>query len=288
MFALPRIFGQMTPLDKLDKHDPLLQQCLKDKPSNFIPTPEACGGSALQITFPPELILAMGISLASFAGSHLIQSMKASQPVDIDSRGKQADYERRQAQDEYEKARQSLSEATIQYCDVKKTYTTIAQKLNNTAQEASDRKEREQELANAQLAVDTATKLLARASADEDQARKGLGAVENAAKEEQDALAKAEGMLHKNASPTQACWSDIFRGTTVGTYKQVEMAKVQMFFFTVVILLAYGGAIVALLHNRAALLNPLGMDFPAFSESLNALLAISHGAYLTTRATVSR
>src|SRR5262245_32716657 len=47
---------------------------------------EECGGGAINITFPPELLVAMGISAASFAGASVIQSTKKGKTVDVVSK----------------------------------------------------------------------------------------------------------------------------------------------------------------------------------------------------------
>ena len=77
--------------------------------------------------------------------------------------------------------------------------------------------------------------------------------------------------------------SDLFQGDEIGDYYLVDLSKVQMFFFTVAIVVSYAAALAGILNDQAALMNPLGVDFPSFSSSLNALLAISHAGYLTVK-----
>ncbi len=108
------------------------------------------------------------------------------------------------------------------------------------------------------------------------------------AKKNHDAVVTAQSQgssLAANDSPEQATWGDMFRHEEAGKEKAVDLAKVQMFFFTIVVVFAYGAAVFGLLTKEAALANPLGVDFPTFSASLNALLGLSHAGYLTVKAT---
>jgi hypothetical protein len=118
--------------------------------------------------------------------------------------------------------------------------------------------------------------------ADVNAAQQALDAVK---KDEQVARTETEGLLHKNDDVSQASGIDIFRGNLISNYLQVDFGKVQMFFFTVVVVVAYGAAVAVLLRTCADVLNPLGVGLPPFSDSLNGLLAISHGTCLTTKAT---
>jgi hypothetical protein len=96
-------------------------------------------------------------------------------------------------------------------------------------------------------------------------------------------MTQSQGLLYRNPSAAQASWIDLFRGNEIGNYQLTDMAKVQMFFFTIVVVVAYVAAIVALFGNTSALQHPLGVDLPPFSATLNTLLAISHGGYLSAK-----
>lgn len=59
------------------------------------------------------------------------------------------------------------------------------------------------------------------------------------------------------------------------------MSKVQMFFFTIIIILAYAAALGTMFGTA----RPTGIDaFPALNESVVALLGISQAGYLTYKA----
>ena len=74
------------------------------------------------------------------------------------------------------------------------------------------------------------------------------------------------------------------RGEVEG-HERIDLSKVQMFFITLAVVLAYAGAINALMQNPLVIANPFGVALPAFSSSLVLLLGISHGGYLTIKST---
>jgi len=91
------------------------------------------------------------------------------------------------------------------------------------------------------------------------------------------------GLIPKNATPDMAEFADIFRGDETATYKNINMAKVQMFFFTIIVALAYG----LMLYNsivQTCLRGPY-FEFPELHDSIIAILTISHAGYLTNKAT---
>jgi hypothetical protein len=289
MLALPRVFGAMTPIDKLAKDDAMMQQCMKDKPAGFVPTVADCGGGALEITFPPELVLAMGISLTSFAGSHLIQSVKSNRQVDVtelDRKVNDAEAKARAARDVHEKAVTDSRQPAVDLKAAQDAFNQVEAELAKDPESAPLKVKRDMTrfaLETRRAANQSAIDNLTQAAVDLDAAQKAL---DNTKKDAETARTQAEGVLHKKDSAAQASWNDLFRGNEISNYSQVDMGKVQMFFFTVIILLAYGAAVAALLRSGTAMLNPLGIGYPPFSDSLNALLGISHGAYLTSKATV--
>ena len=87
------------------------------------------------------------------------------------------------------------------------------------------------------------------------------------------------GLLLTKARPADARWADLFKGEETGNGDYLDASRVQMFFFTFVLVLAYGVAIFALLQSSAPAINA----FPPFDASMVALLAISHAGYLTNK-----
>jgi hypothetical protein len=91
---------------------------------------------------------------------------------------------------------------------------------------------------------------------------------------------RTRGTLVVNVSPREASWLDLFRGEETGNAAIVDLGKVQMFYFTVLIAFVYSAAIANLLTTPAAEITGL----PALGSSFTALLGISNGAYLANKA----
>jgi len=92
---------------------------------------------------------------------------------------------------------------------------------------------------------------------------------------------KVEGQVLGNKSASQASWSDMFTGDETSNGAHVDLAKVQMFFFTLAITVAYGFA----LWRSFKFAQPDGITaFPGLDDSTLALLGISHSGYLVNKA----
>ena len=92
----------------------------------------------------------------------------------------------------------------------------------------------------------------------------------------------SQGVLYANPSIEDAALSDMFEGDEVGNTAYVDVAKVQMFFFTVVAALSYA----AQLFDWIKLGNPDSLgQFPLVSSSLVAILGISHAGFLASKST---
>lgn len=89
-----------------------------------------------------------------------------------------------------------------------------------------------------------------------------------------------EGQLVVNADPKQARWSDLFTGEETGNFAHLDLARMQMFFFTLISLLSYG---VVIGHQLGSATAPI-TDFPVLNEGLLALIGISHTGYLAAKA----
>jgi hypothetical protein len=87
------------------------------------------------------------------------------------------------------------------------------------------------------------------------------------------------GLLSMNAAAGDAALADLFRGDEVIDCRYVDISKVQMFFFTVVALMCYAGALWNFPFESNA-----KVTFPDLSESVVVLLGISHAGYLTVKA----
>ncbi len=87
----------------------------------------------------------------------------------------------------------------------------------------------------------------------------------------------AEGILYGNPDVKDARFADMFEGDELNNTEFIDIAKVQMFFFTIVAALSYS---VALFHALVTTAPNDLTSFPTLSDGLIAILTISHGAYL--------
>lgn len=91
---------------------------------------------------------------------------------------------------------------------------------------------------------------------------------------------KTCGILDCNKEIGDAKFSDMFTGDEVANKGLVDMAKVQMFFFTLIIAFSY----MVLLANLIMTAEPAALgSFPALTDSVVALLGISSAGYLTSK-----
>jgi hypothetical protein len=81
-----------------------------------------------------------------------------------------------------------------------------------------------------------------------------------------------------NCSPEDARWGDLLKGDEAGNASVVELGKLQMFFFTFVLVLTYATAIAARLEGTLIV-----TDLPPIDETMNTLLGISHTGYLADK-----
>ncbi len=98
------------------------------------------------------------------------------------------------------------------------------------------------------------------------------------AKVERGAGEAAANPIKRNASSGDARWSDLFKGEETNNFSYLDIAKVQMFFFTLVLVFAY-----TLLIARA-MAGGSFTEFPDLAPGMVALLGISHAGYLTNKA----
>ena len=98
------------------------------------------------------------------------------------------------------------------------------------------------------------------------------------------ALAYKHRRRPKNIEPVEkaadAGWADLFRGEDKTDSNHLDLGKVQLFLFTVVIVLGYGLA----LGDMFAATEGAFASLPPVDDSVVTLLAISHAGYLTKKA----
>jgi hypothetical protein len=90
------------------------------------------------------------------------------------------------------------------------------------------------------------------------------------------------GLLVTHAAPADASLKDLFSGEEVADQKYVDIAKVQMFFFTLATVMGYA----LILWDAPLIVDKVNqhLQFPVLSTSLVTLLGISHAGYLTVKA----
>lgn len=90
------------------------------------------------------------------------------------------------------------------------------------------------------------------------------------------------GTLSSNKDPSEAKFSEMFMGDEVGNENVIDMAKVQMFFFTILIVFSYAVLLMMLLWTQ----EPAAIsEFPEITDGAVALLGISSGGYLANKTT---
>jgi hypothetical protein len=100
------------------------------------------------------------------------------------------------------------------------------------------------------------------------------------------------GTLFSNPDPSDARISDMFQGDEVGNAAYVDPAKVQMFVFTLVLILSYAVSLwkmfagITISSDAALRVAQLAKitALPTLSSSQIAVLGISHAGYLSSKA----
>ncbi len=87
------------------------------------------------------------------------------------------------------------------------------------------------------------------------------------------------GPLYRNKSPQDARWSDLITGEQNSNCLHLDLPRLQMCFFTLVALLTYGVLLHGQLSQAAAF-----ESLPDLSDGLLAIIAISQGGYLVSKA----
>ncbi|MBN1976882.1 MAG: hypothetical protein JW918_05725 [Anaerolineae bacterium] len=275
-----------------------------------------CFPQALKITFPPELIAALGSSAASFAGSSLVKGIKKNEQfkklsADIEAlrlrveeakektAGLKGEHERAKvvvgyidstcsrANADLELAREKQKALEAEAVEAEKAVASAADserpaaeaklaeihnKLTQVEEEINRLEPKARELERATLELKGVEGELEKATEEERKAREALKAAST-----------NESLLSENATIKKASWIDMFRGEEKTNEEIVDVGKVQMFFFTIVVVFTYAVLLWTLLGEKDDLRHPLGVAFPAFTTSLNALLGISHAGYLTVK-----
>jgi hypothetical protein len=91
----------------------------------------------------------------------------------------------------------------------------------------------------------------------------------------------SRGLLIVNKSIDKASLSDMFATEETGDAGHLDLGKVQMFFFTLVLALSYAVALAIMFDAPPDKI----LELPTLSQGMLALLGISNGGYLVNKAT---
>ena len=114
---------------------------------------------------------------------------------------------------------------------------------------------------------------------EQDQTINSMAAEEGVSPENLKSKVTNKGQVIVNKDPKDARLSDLFKGEETGNAAQLDLGKIQMFYFTLILVLAYAVALGDLLCGTGKI-----VEFPVLSSSMVALLGISHAGYLTNKA----
>ncbi len=254
---------------------------------------EACEPDAASIAFPDELLLVMGISVASVTGSKLVKTRKRRTPLSLtrDDRRVAA------LEDERDAHQVVADEAKAALTEVEAKVEELDGAVRNARAAVEDAAAGSQEMADAERELEIQEGVLQQAMERQAERKKALDEANAAVEAQQQRIdaAKAErahkrttsamGTLKTNEQAQDAQLTDMFLGDEVGDYDKVDASKVQMFLFTVVLVIAYMVLVIDLLQNENVLLDHFGVELPAFTASMVTLLAISHAGYIGVKST---
>ena len=88
------------------------------------------------------------------------------------------------------------------------------------------------------------------------------------------------GQIIAYATSDNARWADLFTGEEVGNAAQFDLGKIQLFYFTFILILVYGIALATIFAGPGPTIKAL----PDIDQGILALLGISHAGYLTSKA----
>ncbi len=89
-----------------------------------------------------------------------------------------------------------------------------------------------------------------------------------------------KGEILVKKEPKQAHFIDMFKGEKLNDGGYLDFAKIQMFYFTIILVIAYGVTIGKMFLSDASAIGSL----PPFDSAMLALVGISHTGYLINKA----
>ena len=95
-------------------------------------------------------------------------------------------------------------------------------------------------------------------------------------------LAEPQGALVAYKAPACASVADLFKGDEVISAAYFDLSKVQVLFFTLIVVFAYAAEVGAMLYGGRSI-----FALPELSTGIVTLLGISHAGYLTSKSVPS-
>ena|SRR5437763_9682069 len=214
----------------------------------------------LEILVDQKLWALLGISLTSLVGTSLINSTKTN---------------KNPADQEVQKTAKALA-ATNNVPAPASPAAPAVVAATTTAKQAADAAAVAKTAAAAPGAAPTAAADAATAAKQADDA--ALAA--KTANVTSDITDCKQGTLYANPSINDASFSDMFEGDEVGNAAYIDLAKVQMFFFTIIAGLSYVFLLLSKTMVDLAIAPEKVNALPVLSAGMIALLGISHAGHL--------
>ena len=238
------------------------------------PTTPAAPYSPLDIAIPQEVLLALGISIASLAGAGAIKSNRAA-----NENGQATQILENRA----DRALNAAATAGAQVTALESMRHDTLESLSGPEALGDAAAEERARLAEARLA-----ELEPRLRAAEAAAQRAEARAQEQAGRLAVVQAEAMGELHANSGATEARWSDMVRGDTVANFDFADLSKVQMLLTTIIIVLSYAALVWSIMSMPAAarvLQVVPTLTLPTFSDGAALALALSNGGYLAGKTT---
>lgn len=105
---------------------------------------------------------------------------------------------------------------------------------------------------------------------------------ENLKEDSKEIDSNRQGVLYSNPNLSDASFADMFQGDELQNTNYLDLAKIQMFLFTVISAFAYAASLWDMFCKAKGASGGLEM-MPELSDGLVAILGISHAGYLSSK-----
>jgi hypothetical protein len=98
-----------------------------------------------------------------------------------------------------------------------------------------------------------------------------------------DINANKQGTLYANTAMKDASLTDMFQGDELGNTAHLDLAKVQMFYFTLIAVICFFVMVFKTVVSGVKVTDPIFDHLPVLSDGFVAVLGISHAGYLSSK-----